>query len=82
MNNSEVMTLNNVPIGGRCYLNNIVNIDTDRIKRLYDLGFVNNAEIKVLFKSMSNNAVAYKIRGSVIALRDNDAKKILVSLRR
>ncbi len=82
MNNSEIITLDRVPIGNKCYVIDISNLDKEKVNRMYDFGFVNRAEIKVLFQSMSKNTVAYKIKGSVIALRSDDAKKIKVSLRR
>ncbi len=82
MNSFEIITLDRVPIGSKCYVIDISNLDKEKANRMYDFGFVNQAEIIVLFHSMSKNTVAYKIKGSVIALRNDDAKNIKVSLRR
>ncbi len=46
--------------------------------RLQDLGFVKGSRIKALFSGPGGDPAAYLIRGSVIALRREDARKILV----
>ena len=46
--------------------------------RLTDLGFSNGAEIECLFKSPLGDPTAYLIKGTVIALRSNDAKNIII----
>ena len=45
---------------------------------MLDLGIINNTNIEVLQKSPYGDPTAYFIRGAVIALRDEDAKKIIV----
>lgn len=45
-------------------------------RRLMDLGIVRGTEIKAILKSPSGNPKAYEVRGSVIAIRSEDAKKI------
>lgn len=45
-------------------------------RRLLDLGVIKNTKIKPVFKSISGNPIAYEIRGSVIAIRNEDAKNI------
>jgi len=47
---------------------------------MLDLGLVNGTNIEALHKSPSGDPVAYYIRGSVIALRSEDAQKIFVRL--
>lgn len=47
-------------------------------KRLTDLGLVENSVIKKIYKSPFGDPCAYLIMGSVIALRNNDCKNILV----
>jgi len=47
-------------------------------QRIYDLGLIENTVIKALYKSPFNNPTAYLIRGTVIAIRESDAKKIFV----
>ena len=48
------------------------------LRRMLDLGIAQDAKIQLLHSSPSGNLKAYRIRGSVIALRDEDAQKILV----
>jgi ferrous iron transport protein A len=47
-------------------------------RRLLDLGFVKNSTITPVFESPSGGLTAYEIRNTVIALRDEDAKKVIV----
>ena len=47
-----------------------------------DLGLIKNTLIKPLYKSPLNDPTAYLVRGSVIAIRNDDAKKIIVDTKR
>ena len=47
-------------------------------RRFSDLGILPGTEIKVLQKSPSGDPIAYFVRGTVIALRNEDAQKIIV----
>lgn len=49
-------------------------------RRHLDLGIVPGTNIKTLFESHNKNPKAYLIRGTVIALRNQDANKILVKI--
>lgn len=49
-------------------------------RRNLDLGLVPGTNIKMLFESHSKNPKAYLIRETVIALRNEDANKILVKI--
>ncbi len=48
-------------------------------RRLLDLGFVNGSEIKIDLNSPMKNPVAYSIKGTSIALRNDQASKILIN---
>ena len=48
------------------------------LRRMLDLGIVSGSEIKAIHKSPMGNLTAYFIKGTVIAIRDSDAKNILV----
>lgn len=48
-------------------------------RRLLDLGFVRGARIEIDLKSPMNNPVAYSIKGTSIALRKDQASKILIT---
>lgn len=47
-------------------------------RRLLDIGCIEGTKIQCLQKSPSGDPVAYLIRGTVIALRSEDSKHILV----
>lgn len=47
-------------------------------RRLSDLGIIIGTKIKALQKSPYGNPIAYLIRGAVIAVRNEDAQKIVV----
>lgn len=71
-------TLDKLPTGK---VGKIISLDTNQAlkRRLLDLGLVNGTMIKKLYKSPLNDPSAYLVRGSVIALRNEDAKNILVT---
>ncbi len=73
-------TLDSVNIDDDCYVDNIDGNQSEKEKRMYDLGLTKNTIIRPLFKSMFGDTAAYLIKGSVIALRKSDAQKIHVSL--
>ena len=56
-----------------------VNIYNNFRRRLLDLGFIKGSQITALYKSPSKNPTAYLIKGTVIAIRDEDAKKIKIT---
>lgn len=48
-------------------------------RRLLDLGLMKNTDIKAILKSPFGDPTAYEFRGSTIALREEDAKLILIN---
>jgi DtxR family Mn-dependent transcriptional regulator len=51
-------------------------------QRLLDLGFVRGTEVVAEMKSPTGDPTAYQVRGSVIALRREQARLVLVCIRR
>lgn len=47
-------------------------------RRMLDLGLISDTHVEALQKSPSGDPVAYHIRGAVIALRSEEASKIMV----
>lgn len=47
-------------------------------RRMLDLGLISDTEVEALQQSPSGDPIAYNIRGSVIALRSEEASKILI----
>lgn len=66
-------------------LNQLVTINslncTGSIKRrLLDLGLIDGANIIPILQSPAGELTAYEIRGTVIAIREEDTKKIIVEV--
>lgn len=49
-------------------------------RRLLDLGLAQNTYIKAVLKSPFGDPTAYEVRGSIIALRKEDANLILINI--
>lgn len=47
-------------------------------RRMLDLGFVQGTDVLAVRKSPSGDPIAYKIRGAIIALRQEEASDILI----
>ncbi len=71
------ITLDKININEK-YLIVDVLLDEHLKKRMYDLGIIENSVIKSLYKSPFSDPVAYLVKETIIAIRNNDAKKIIV----
>ena len=67
----ETMTLSALPLGESAYAH-----------RLADLGLVPGTRVTCLARSPTGNPAAYLIRGSLIALRQNDADGVHLTCKR
>lgn len=47
--------------------------------RLLDIGFTEKSEVECVLKAPGGDPIAYKVRGCVIALRNEDSDKILIN---
>lgn len=47
-------------------------------RRLLDMGLIEGTRVKCLFKSPLGDPIAYRVRGTVVALRKEDSAKIFV----
>ena len=74
---TDTFSLNSLPVGKRCKVTALLSNGKQR-RRMLDLGLVQGTNVEALQKSPSGDPIAYYIRGAVIALRDEDASKILV----
>lgn len=74
---SETFDLSRLPVGCRATITHIRAQGLEK-DRLTDLGFSPSLEVKALFRSPSGNPTAYEVMGAVLALRSEDAAKILV----
>lgn len=74
----QYIPLNSLPIGETGIVQKLLSTGTQR-RRMLDLGLVSGTPVEALQKSPSGDPTAYFIRGAVIALRSEDAGKILVA---
>lgn len=72
------LTLDCLPLGGKAHVTELNVSGVDR-RRMLDLGLLQGATIEALSRSPSGDPVAYFVRGTVIALRCEDAQKITVT---
>lgn len=75
--NKKLVPLNFLPAGGRARVRALMAEGSSR-RRMLDLGLIWDTEVEALLKSPSGDPVAYLIRGAVIALRSEEASKVMV----
>ncbi len=75
--NKNLIPLNLLPMGQFGKVGELIARGSTR-RRLLDLGLINGTEVEALRKSPSGDPIAYQIRGAVIALRSEEASKILM----
>ncbi len=74
---SEIIPLNFLPLGKKAKVKALTSDGSVR-RRMLDLGLISDTEVEALQKSPSGDPTAYHIRGAVIALRSEEASKIMV----
>jgi len=71
------LTLYDVPIGSKSIIKKVASNDSIK-RRLLDIGLTPGTIVEAAFKNPGGNLIAYRIRGALIAIRDDDAKNILI----
>lgn len=69
--------LHQLPVGSFAKVRGLVATSKDR-RRMLDLGLIFDTVVEALCKSPAGDPTAYEIRGAVIALRTEEAAKIMV----
>lgn len=72
-----MFTLDKLPLGSTSKVKS-VNCGGILKTRLLDLGLVTDTPITALFRSPLGDPTAYEFRGSIIAIRDEEAREILL----
>lgn len=67
--------LSNLHIGGRCVIDTI-KVDFPLLSRLQDVGFSPGVEVQCVCIAPSGSPMAFRVKGSTIALRKVDCEKI------
>ncbi len=74
---ANVRSLAELPTGERCRVAELISTGANR-RRMLDLGIVPETEIEAVLKSPSGGVAAYLIRGTLIAIRAEDAVNIII----
>lgn len=70
-------TLNELKKGDKAIIKEL-KIEGSMKRRLLDIGLIKNSIVECVLESPLKDPKAYWIRGALIAIRDNDAKKIII----
>ncbi|MBP1932899.1 FeoA family protein [Ammoniphilus resinae] len=78
MDHKEMISLYDLPIGAE---GRVVSLEVSGVmrRRLLDLGLVPNSLIKAVRRSPAGDPTAYRVRGTTIGLRMEEASKILIN---
>lgn len=68
-------TLNDIKLNDTVIIDSL-NCTGKLHRRFLDLGIIPGTKITPVFSSIFNDPIAYEVRGSVIAIRNEDSKKI------
>ena len=74
---TRFFTLDKLPIGHSGKVDSLLSTGIER-RRMLDLGLIKGTVVEALQRSPAGDPTAYFIRGTVIALRNEDANKILL----
>ena len=75
----QIISLNNLKINSQAKILEVNNTGNIR-RRLLDLGFIPGVMVNAILQSPFKDPIAYKIKNTVIALRNEDSKQILVEV--
>ena len=70
-----IIPLSKMPVGSSCQIASL-NLEGLTRRRMLDLGMVPGTLIECVRKSPSGDPAAYRVRGSLIALRNENADKV------
>ena len=77
--NNGLLALNQIPVGTFGRVKKLI-ADGNARRRMLDLGLIRDTLVESLRKSPAGDPIAYEIRGAVIALRAEEASKVLVEI--
>lgn len=73
------MSLDNTKLGDLIIVKKILN-ESPIKRRLLDIGLTPGTQIEKILENYGKDLVAYMIRGALIAIRNEDAKNIIVEV--
>lgn len=71
------MILSELKVGEKAVIESISHEEHMK-QRLWDLGFTRSTVVEAIQESPSGDPIAYKVRGTIFAIRNNDAELITV----
>ncbi|MFY9382037.1 MAG: FeoA family protein [Eubacteriales bacterium] len=74
---SDLISLDKLPVGSFGKVRKLTAEGISR-RRMLDLGLIYDTTVEALLKSPVGDPTAYEIRGAVIAMRSEEASKVLV----
>jgi ferrous iron transport protein A len=74
---SDLIPLDKLPVGSFGKVRKLTAEGISR-RRMLDLGLIYDTTVEALLKSPVGDPTAYEIRGAVIAMRSEEASKVLV----
>lgn len=77
--NVQLCTLDELPIGKTGCVKKI-NAEESMMRRLLDIGLIQDSLVKSVLKSPFGDPIAYEIRGAIIAIRNDDARTIEIEV--
>ncbi len=79
MKEKNILPLFALPLGEKARVREL-ELDGNLRRRFLDLGLIYDTEVVPLLKSPAGDPIAYEIRGTVIALRSEEASRIWVEV--
>ena len=73
------VNLKTLPVGFKSRVK-CINNDESIKRRLLDIGLTKGTLVEKLYGNITKSLYAYNIRGALIAVRDEDAEKIIVEM--
>ncbi len=77
--NAKTIPLNCLPLGRVGVVRELL-AGAEQQRRLLDLGLVKGTAVEAVLKSPAGDPKAFQIRGALIALRNGEARQVLVGL--
>ena len=75
----KILSLDQLELGQSATIKSL-EIEGIERRRLQDLGFIEGSAVQAVYTNPAENPTAYLIRGTMLALRNDDAKQIKITL--
>lgn len=75
----EVRLLSSLKAGEKCTVDYLKMYGKEK-RRMLDLGLIRDTKVEAVLVSPSGGLTAYYIRGALLAIRSEDASRVVVSL--